>query len=109
MLDHLVESRDLTVIHSILSLVGGGLGLYVMQLVGRDERHPPAVQWALRASLAVLTLALFWSLLYSLTKQWQPWPPEILLHFGLIVLLATWASILHKRLDVYGPPYAPRR
>lgn len=100
MLDRLVEGHDLIALHAMMTLVGATLGLYVMQMVGRDDRHPPPIQWALRSSLAILTLSLLWSLHYSLRTQWQPWPPEILLHLGLIVLLATWAAILHSRIDV---------
>lgn len=100
MLDRLVDTLDLSALHTTLVMCGALLGVYVMQMVGRDDRHPPPIQWALRASLAVMTLALLWSLLYSMTKQWQPWPPEILLHVGLIILLATWAAILHNRIDV---------
>ncbi len=102
MLDKVLESYDLTAIHTILTLVGFFLALYVMQQtshVNEDRADHWFLRWINRFSFAGLALVFLWSLSYSQTKSWQPWPPDIGMDAAVIVLLAgrAWAIIAHVR------------
>jgi len=100
-IDRLLESFDLTVIHTILTIAGMLLAIYVMQLtsyVNEDFKDPWHIRWSRRASLAFIALALLWSLSYSQTKSWQPWPPEVALIMAIIMMMAVRAFAIHARL-----------
>lgn len=100
MLDHLFEGRDLSTLHAALTLIGAGLALYVMNLPGHergDNADPVWLQWLRRVSLGGLAAALLWSLNYSLSRQWQPWPPEIAIHVALISWLFARAASIKAR------------
>jgi hypothetical protein len=92
---------DLTGIHLILTLFGGLLAVYVMQLThyeAEDFVDPWIVRTMRRLSLALISASMFWSAWYSMTHQWAPWPPEVILIFainlGLVIrMVAIWARI----------------
>lgn len=101
MLDRLLEGYDLTTLHTMLALIGAGLALYVMQLTSREHEDisdPPWLQWARRFALASIALSFLWSLIYSLQKAWQPWPPEIAVHLAIISMLAVRALAINARI-----------
>ena len=105
MLDHLLEGRDLTVAHMILTMIGFLLAIYVMQLTSHeheDEDDPAWLQWGRRFALTGVAGSFLWSLSYSLAKQWQPWPPEIALHLALILMLLFRALAIHARIKREG-------
>lgn len=105
MIDRFLEGLDLTTLHTILTIAGMFLAVYVMQLtshVNEDHADPPTVRWFNRASLAGIGLALLWSLSYSQTKNWQPWPPEIALILAVIIMLGARAIAIHARIRRVG-------
>lgn len=118
MIERFLEGIDLNGIHLILTIFGGLLAVYVMQLThheAEDEVDPWVVRKFRRFSLVMLSLSMWWSAYYSLSHQWQPWPPEVLLVFAIdlalvIRMVAIWARIGrtgHRCLKVRsGPPRA---
>lgn len=101
MLDKVLENHDLMAAYTILSLVGFFLTLYVMQLTSwahEDLADPLPLRWARRGSLAAVALSLLWSLHYSVTKAWQPWPPELALIAGVICIMAVRAIAISARI-----------
>lgn len=101
MLSKSLDSFDLTTAHTVLVLFGAALSLYVMQLtshVEEDKVDPPWLQWGRRVCLAAIAWSLLWSLSYSTSKSWQPWPPEMALIFSLIAVLLIRVIAIHMRL-----------
>ncbi len=45
-----------------------------------------------------IALALLWSLAYSETKGWQPWPPDLAIIITIIALLMVRGAAIHARL-----------
>jgi cell division protein FtsW (lipid II flippase) len=101
MLDQALERLDLTTLHTVLTLVGALMALYVMQLTSHereDDVDPSWLRWVRRGGLGAIALALLWSLNYSETKSWQPWPPEIALIIAIILTLIVRAAAIHARI-----------
>jgi hypothetical protein len=101
MLSQALERFDLTQIHTALTLIGAGLALYVMQLTSHEHEDisdPAWLRWCRRLYLGGIALALLWSLSYSETKSWQPWPPEIGLILAVIGMLVVRAVAIHTRV-----------
>jgi hypothetical protein len=101
MLTQTLEGCDLSTAHTVLALFAAGLAVYVMQLtshVQEDAVDPLWLQWARRVGLAAVALALIWSVSYSTTKMWQPWPPELALILALIGVLGVRAVAIRLRL-----------
>lgn len=101
MLSQALERFDLTMLHTILTLLGSGLSLYVMGLTGyvhEDREDPPWMQWSRRMVLGAIAMSLLWSLKFSQEKNWQPWPPEMGLIFAVVMMLAIRAVAIHLRL-----------
>ena len=100
-----LEHVNLTVIHTFLTLFGAGFTLYVMALIGyehEDDADPIWVQWSRRMYLGGGALALLWSLNYSETRNWQPWPPEIAFILAWVAMLAVRAIAIHARIKREG-------
>ena len=101
MIDILLEGIDLTGLHTTLTVAGAILAVYVMQLThyeAEDVADPWIVRRFNRVTLMMIALAMLWSALYSISHQWQPWPPELALIFSidlalLIRMVAIWARI----------------
>ena len=94
--DHLLEGVDLTSIHTIFSLIGALLAAYTMQLTSHlDIGDPWILRWLRRGMLAGLSLAMLWTVSYSATKQWQPWPPD------LAVIIAISGMLLLRIVTVH--------
>jgi peptidoglycan/LPS O-acetylase OafA/YrhL len=101
--DHVLEGFDLSKIHTVLSMIAFFLTVYVMQLSGHADREEGWKQrWTRRVVLASLALSMLWSLYYSETHQWQPWPSDLLELVALIGVMAFWAAAMHenRRSDV---------
>lgn len=100
-----LEGIDLTGIHLSLTIFGGLLACYVMQLThseAEDVADPWIVRKASRFSLALIAMAMLWSAWYSIARQWQPWPPEILLVFGIDLALVIRLVAIKARIGRTG-------
>jgi cell division protein FtsW (lipid II flippase) len=89
-LNQILERSDVSWIFTLLTLWAFFLSLYVMQLTSsqdEDKNDSLFIQWGRRISLAAIALSMLWSLTYSITKQWQPWPPSLGLLFAVILML----------------------
>jgi hypothetical protein len=96
-----LEGVDLIRAHTLLTLVGAMLAVYVMSLTSyehEDAKDPTWLRWARRSVLAMMAWSFLWSLSYSETKNWQPWPPEILMLLSMIGYLGVRASAIHARI-----------
>lgn len=105
MISQVIDRMDLTTVHTILTLVGAFLALYVMQLISfehEDIVDPAWLRWFRRIYLGGGALALLWSLDYSETKSWQPWPPEVGLILAWIGMLVGKAAAIHARIRREG-------
>jgi hypothetical protein len=96
-----LEGADLRVLHTVATLLGCFLAVYVMQLWGTGEltkSEPHIFVQIRRFGLGALALCFLWSLLYSNQKGWQPWPPHLFIIISVDILMAsTVASALLKR------------
>lgn len=104
-IDRLLEGLDLTALHTLLTIAGMFLAVYVMQLtshVNEDHDDTAPLRWGRRSALAGIALSMLWSLSYSLTKSWQPWPPELALILAIIVMLGVRAIAIHARIRREG-------
>lgn len=104
-IDQVIEGRDLSTLHSLLTLIGAGLAIYVMQLTSHEHEDavdPAWIRWGRRFVLGCIALAFLWSLNYAQTKSWQPWPPEIMLVLAVIGQLAVRAAAIHLRIRREG-------
>lgn len=105
MLSQALEHLDLTGIHTAVALIGTGLSLYVMALTSHEKEDindPLWLQWFRRVYLGTGALTLLWSLSYSTSKGWQPWPPEIGLMLAWIGMLVGRTAAIHLRIAREG-------
>lgn len=104
MIERIVNGLDLSLLHTMLALIGSMLAVYVMQLThyeAEDRADPPAVRFARRAALAVLALGFLWSLTFSDLRRWQPWAPMLVVYLAIDTILmvrviAIWHRIRHR-------------
>ncbi len=73
-------------VHVALSFAGFVFCLYLMQLVSRgaigaDDKG--CVRFFRRLSMAIIAGGMLWSLAYGFDRNWQPWPPFLLLMLGV--------------------------
>lgn len=112
MFDRWLEGFDLTAAHTVLALLGAFLSVYVMQLThyeAEDDVDPPALRFARRFALALMAWAMLWSLSYSETKNWQPWPAQVLTIMAADAILFIRAIAIKARIKRTGvKPDAPR-
>lgn len=76
--------------HMALSFLGFCLTLYLMSLVqrgvvGADDKG--CVRFFRRLSMAIIAGAMLWSTAYGYNREWQPWPPFMLMCFGIDMML----------------------
>lgn len=104
-IDQVLEGRDLSTLHTALTLIGAGLAIYVMQLTSHEHEDAPDpvwVQWVRRIVLGGIAMAFLWNLNYAHTKDWQPWPPELALMVATIGQLFVRAVAIHLRIKRDG-------
>jgi hypothetical protein len=99
-LDHLFERVDLSGAFAAAVLLGAVLAVYLMQVSWQSdiERGDPTwLRYLRRTSLMGLALAFIWALSYSLSKNWQPWPPFLAVVVSADLYLAVRVITLHLR------------
>ena len=88
-----------------LGVAGFFLTIYLMALMGHeheDWRDPVWVQWSRRLSYAVIALGMIWSIKFQLERGWHPWPPEIALMLGVMIMMGLKVVVIHLRIRRYG-------
>jgi hypothetical protein len=99
--DRFLEGIDLSGFHSLICIFGALLAVYVMQLTHHEEEDaadPWIIRNSSRIALTMIAIALLWSVYYSLGRNWQPWPPQILLVMGIDFALALRVSAIWARI-----------
>lgn len=100
-LNQILEHHDVSWMFTLLTLTAFFLALYVMNLtssINEDAHDPPWIRWLRRASLAAVALSMLWSLGYSVTMGWQPWPPMIGLLAAVIMMLLVRALAIRAKI-----------
>lgn len=97
----ILDGVNLTMVHFVACLLGALMALYVAKLWSRSMI--PAMTpdcWLARHvgnfALFVLSLAMLWSLAYSTTKGWQPWPPDLFVLLSIDVFLLATIILANK-------------
>lgn len=104
-IDRILDGVDLSGFYTVLSLAGALLAVYVMQVTryeAEDRADPPALRNARTAGLAILSLSLLWSLTFSETRQWQPWPPALIMLASVDALLVIKIIAIRARIRRLG-------
>lgn len=100
-LDTMFDGLNLTVAHSIASFVGAIMALYVMQLWTVGALAVPDDCWfskqARRLALLMVALMMLWSLSYSNSKGWSPWPSDVGMMFAVDLFLLSSIVVAIKR------------
>lgn len=104
-IDRLLDGVDLSGLYTVLSLAGALLAVYVMQATryeAEDQSDPPVLRNFRTAGLAILALTFLWSLTFSETRQWQPWPPALATTFAIDALLVIRIIAIRARIRRVG-------
>jgi hypothetical protein len=111
-LDQIFDGLDLTGLHLVLAIYGAIITVYVMQLTSHeheDRDDPPVVRVMRRLGLAGMALGFLWSALYSDGRQWQPWPPVLLVFLAFDVVMTVKAAAIWHRIGRTGHWREPSR
>lgn len=88
-----LDKWDLTPIQVILSFSGCLLSIWYMQLAGYIVTGESRLLFCVRRfGVAMIAGGLLWSVSYAYYRDWQPWPPYLLVLFG--INMALFAAIL---------------
>jgi hypothetical protein len=95
-----LEELDLSLLYLAVSIGGALLAIYAMQfvscgIIGQGDTIP--MRHIRRAALAILALALLWSVSYGETRRWQPWPPELFVRLAVDLYLLMSVITAHRR------------
>lgn len=91
---------DLSFWHMISALVGCLLSLWAMSLSAQNAigaGEPRCLRGLRRVALAAIGGGLLWSLSYGFERDWQPWPPFLLLCIGVDLWLTVAVVAGHLR------------
>lgn len=109
-----IDQLDLTRLHNVVAFLGVMMSVYVMMLTSyeqEDRADPLWLQWSRRLALATVATGYLWSLSYSSSRKWEPWPPEIMLMFGILFVMGVRGIAIHLRIWREGhrafPPPLP--
>ncbi len=100
MLNRILESYDLTGLHTLAALFGVLAAIHLMQLSWHsteDQQDPDWVRWLHRFGLAFTALTMLWSINYAEIKHWQRWPADVFIIIAVDLALAIRALTLHLR------------
>jgi hypothetical protein len=105
-LSSLVDSLDLSGVHTLLAIYGGLLAIYVMQKTryeAEDQCDPKYVRMVRTVALAAMSGAFFWSLTYRDSHDWVPAAPFLLMMAALDALLTVRVLAIWGRIKRNGP------
>ncbi len=107
----ILDGIDLSLVHFAATLLGALMALYVAKLWSRSMIPMITPEcWLAKhvgnVALFVLSLAMLWSLAYSTTKGWHPWPPDLFVLVAIdVFLLATiMLAVKHRRNHTTARP-----
>ena len=104
-IDRILESVDLSYALFVLGMLGFFLAVYVNQLT-RFEGEDAVDPWYVKGSRVVAYVLLAWSYLWVLSfaekKEWQPWPPVILMMLAMDAILLIRALAIKARVRRSG-------
>lgn len=81
-----LDAINLVPAHMALSFLGFCLTMYLMALAHRGAigvNDNDCVRFFRRLSMSVIAGAMLWSTAYGYNRDWQPWPPFLLMCFGV--------------------------
>src|SRR5262245_54109595 len=83
---------DLVPVHMLLALVGAfaTLGMMALSAAGRIAPGDKGClrQWR-RTGMFVIGAGFAWSLMFGLERDWQPWPPMLVIMLGADLYMIT--------------------
>lgn len=86
---YFLDGVDFVPAQVVLSLTGAILSMWYMQIASNCSHEPRIVWCARRFGVFLIAASLLWSVVFAYYRVWQPWPPYVLLLFGLnLALLA---------------------
>lgn len=101
-----LDGVNLSGVYFTASLSGALMALYVMLLWSHGAVEMEGDCWFARHSrriaLGAWSLAMLWSLAYSATKGWQPWPPYLLSTLAVDAFLISTIIVAFKRKRALG-------
>lgn len=108
-LESYLETSDLQTMHAALSIAGVMLSTHLMQLAWHNpEEGGMTLRLMRRLNLAIVALAMLWSLSYATDRHWQPWPPSLLITLCvdamMLIRILVIRSMRHRGAAVQ-PPY----
>lgn len=99
-------SIDLTPALLLLAAVGACCSIYLMQLThyeSEDTVDPPWIRRIRRVALAGLAMTLCWTVDYSISHVWQPWPPFVFTLAFIDLLIGIMIFAIRARVRRTGP------
>jgi hypothetical protein len=101
MLDRIADGVNLSILHATLTFIGLVATVYVMQMahaVAEKDRQTEWVLWLGRGGLALLMWGMLWSLSFAFQKEWQPWPPQLLVYAAVDIIMIARGLSLHNHM-----------
>jgi cell division protein FtsW (lipid II flippase) len=103
--DRALEGTDLRLLHTVLAMFGFFVSVYVMQSTqweAEDGEDPASIRFMRRIAYALLAWAFLWSVSYADTKNWQPWPCEMMTIVAIDLILVIRALAIRARIHRTG-------
>ena len=88
-LSNLIDAVDFEAVHIAIAMAGMFLSVYLMaHTEAEDPREPRIIKFSRRFGLMVFGLACCWSVIYSESREWTPWPPDMVALAAIDAMLA---------------------
>lgn len=99
LLDRILNGIDLSAVHGVLTFIGLFATVYVMQLshLSIAAQQPQWLQILSRVGLVFLAWGMLWSLSFSFQKDWEPWPPQLLVYLAVDIIMVSRATMLRMK------------
>ena len=104
-IERILEGWDMSYALMFLAMLGFFLSVYVNQLThyeAEDQNDPAFIR--IMRSIAYLMLAwgFLWTMGYAYERDWQPWPPLILILFAIDIILFNRALAIKAHIRRIG-------